>query len=450
MKKSIKTNLIIKLSSLIAITLTATYIAAYVSVRNEINLVLDADLAKSSKLILGVVSHDGFVHSASNLESELSQKVFNKFEYKIHIQAWKGSRMVYNSGEKLDVAKPDYSGFKDVWLQDKWWRSFAINDQVSDITVLVLEKSALRNHLINEILVTLLIPLIICFAPLFLIIISAVKSELSPLKSVAKSIEEISTKTLKKYRSPSVPVEMAPFVDSFNSLLARLDQSMESERRFSDYAAHELNTPLAAIKLQAQIIASGKHPQKNSEYLADLLSATDRAAHLVEQLLTLSRLEIDDKDLAKEEFDLNELLAVLIESKSQIFANKKLKISVQKNDAPNLVRANKIYIQIMIENLLENAFKYSFDESEINIKIECGIVEIVNRGKQISAEEVAKIFDNFYRAKNSQDQVGSGLGLAIARKIANLHGGEIYFSSNAEKTVVSADLNGAICRRIIH
>lgn len=385
MKKSIKTNLIIKLSSLIAITLTATYIAAYVSVRNEINLVLDADLAKSSKLILGVVSHDGFVHSASNLESELSQKVFNKFEYKIHIQAWKGSRMVYNSGEKLDVAKPDYSGFKDVWLQDKWWRSFAINDQVSDITVLVLEKSALRNHLISEILVTLLIPLIICFAPLFLIIISAVKSELSPLKSVAKSIEEISTKTLKKYRSPSVPVEMTPFVDSFNSLLARLDQSMESERRFSDYAAHELNTPLAAIKLQAQIIA-----------------------------------------------------------------NKKLKISVQKNDVPNLVRANKIYIQIMIENLLENAFKYSFDESEINIKIECGIVEIVNRGKQISAEEVAKIFDNFYRAKNSQDQVGSGLGLAIARKIANLHGGEIYFSSNAEKTVVSADLNGAICRRIIH
>lgn len=445
MKKSIKTNLIIKLSSLIAVTLAITYFAAYISVRKEINLVLDADLIKSSKLILGVVRHDHFDYSAGDLESELSQKLFNKFEYKIHIQAWKAGQMVYNSGEKLDVARPDYEGFKDVWIQDRWWRSFSISDRASDITVLVLEKNSLRNHLISEILVTLLIPLILCFVPLFLIIISAVKSELNPLKSLAQSIEEISMKSLKQYRSPKVPDEMMPFVNSFNSLLARLDESMESERRFSDYAAHELNTPLAAIKLQAQIIASGKHPQKNSEYLADLLSATDRAAYLVEQLLTLSRLEIDDKDLAKEAVDLNELLAVLIESKSQIFADKKLKIFLQKSDAPNLIKANKVYIEIMIKNILRNAFKYSFDDGEISVKIDRGIVEIINFGKEISAEEIGKIFDNFYRAKNSQDQVGSGLGLSIAKKIANLHGGEIYFKSSAGKTVVTIDLRSAIC-----
>ena len=269
----------------------------------------------------------------------------------------------------------------------------------------------------------------ILMTDLGLIIFSTVKKELEPLKLLALRIEEISGTTLGHFKNPQAPTELQPFLKSFNSLLARLSESMNSERRFADYAAHELNTPLAAIKLQAQILASGKHPEKHAEYLQDLLAGIDRSAHLVEQLLLLSRLEVDDKNFPKERFDLAKLALALVLSKDR-------KIKFHCANKNNEIKANKFYVEILIKNLLDNAIKYSFPNTEIAVEISEKTLLINNVGKEISATEIARIFDNFYRAKNSQDQSGCGLGLSIAKKIIALHSGEIFFESKSGKNEV--------------
>lgn len=432
---SIKQNLIFRLSALLFATLIIAYSFSLQNTKKEIYEVLDADIIKSAKLMFELIKHESFVKNNINLDEQLKQKILNRYEYKIHAQAWKNDKIIYNSGEDLKLKKPEYQGFADIKIDHKKWRSFSFYDEESQITILILEKNSIRNSLISEIIFSLLIPLLASLLPILLVIISVVKNEVKPLDLMAKRIEEISSKTLRKFNSPKAPTELQPFLASFNSLLARLSNSMESERRFTDYAAHELNTPLAAIKLQAQMIAKNNNPQKRDEYVNNLLISIDRAIHLIEQLLTLSRLETDENNFAKEKFDLADLTRSISKNFEEKIAEKNLTLELE-NHQEAALKANKTYIEILLSNLLENAIKYSPKNSTIAIKItkksEQIIFKISNSSSKISAEEIKKIFDNFYRVNKSELErgvVGSGLGLSIAKKIVELHRGSISFKS---------------------
>ncbi len=436
---SIKKNLIVKLSSLILLALIISYCASFLNTAKEIREVFDADMIKSAKLIFGVVKHESFVENSAILDSELQQKFLNRYEYKIHAQAWKKGKIIFNSGENLNLARPEYEGFSDVEIGGKKWRGFAFFDKKSQIEILVLEKNSIRRELIFEIIFSLLIPLLVSFIPLFLIIISIVRTELKPLNLLAQKIEEISSETIKKFKNPHAPQELKPFLKSFNSLLSRLSDSMESERRFTDYAAHELNTPLTAIKIQAQILATNKRKEKDAEYLQDLLAGIDRATHLVDQLLTLSRLEVDNKNFATEKFCLKNLLESLTKNQPNI------EIFYEEKSENFNIEANKFYIEILLRNLLENAAKYGEKNKPIEISItkkhgEINL-KISNFGEKISNEEIEKIFNNFYRTNNTQNASGCGLGLAICKKIVDLHSGKISFKSQDGKNLVTVVLN---------
>jgi len=431
MKKasSIKQNLILKLSALIFVTLIITYSFTLQNTRKEINEVLDADIIKSTKLLFELIKHESFIKNNSHLDEQLKQKILNRYEYRIHAQAWKNDEIIYNSGEELKLEEPDYEGFRDIVIDEKKWRAFSFYDDESQITLLVLEKNSIRHSLISEIILSLLIPLLLALIPLLLVIISVTKNEMKPLDEMAKRIAEISSKTLKKFNSPSAPKELQPFLASFNSLLERLSNSLESERRFTDYAAHELNTPLAAIKLQAQMIAKNNNPQKRDEYISNLLLAIDRAIHLIEKLLTLSRLEAAENNFAKEEFDLAQALQIAAKNYDRV-------IEFQLEESK--INANRTYIEILLNNLLENAIKYSPQDSAIKVEIHHNekkvICQITNQGSKISAPEIEKIFDNFYRIKKSdleRNVTGSGLGLSICKKIVELHRGKISFKSRS-------------------
>lgn len=448
-QKSIKQNLVFKLLALILLTLAITYLASFLNSKKEIGEVFDADMIKSAKLIFRLVEHESFVKNNLDLDYELKQTILNRYEYKIHAQAWKKNKIIYNSGESLELEEPNYEGFKSIEINKKKWRSFSFFDKDSQIKILILEKKNIRNALVSEIMISLLIPLLISFIPIFFVIVSVVRNELKSLTTLAQNIEEISGKTLKQFRSPDVPSELQPFLNSFNSLLARLAESMESERRFTDHAAHELNTPLAAIKIQAQILATNKNPEKHNEYLQDLMAGINRATHLVEQLLTLSRLEVDDKSFTKEIVDLQNMIQSLIKNYQREADKKNLKISLLCSEK-SLINANRFYIEILVRNLIDNAIKYSKDDKTIHVEIlqksdEKLSLKITNIGDQIAPEELTKIFNNFYRANNSQTQqtiAGCGLGLAIAKKIVDLHDGKIFFTSrnglNLVEVIISA------------
>jgi two-component system sensor histidine kinase QseC len=442
--RSIKKNLTTKLSLLIAVALIATYFASFLNTRNQIKDVFDADLIKSSKLIFGILKHESFEKTGNNfslnIDSELRQKILNRYEYKIHAQGWKSGSIIFNSGEAINLAEPNFTGFKDVILNDKKWRSFAFYDSQSQIKILVLEEYEIRNELGLEIVLSLLIPLLISFIPLFLIIIATIGNELEPLELLGAKIKKLSSKTLSEFKAPQAPKELQPFLDSFNALLLRLSDAIQSEQRFTDHAAHELNTPLAAIKLQAQFLATNKDKEKEQEYLRDLIEGVDRATHLVSQLLTLARLESSNNNFVKDKFDFAQTIKSVISTYEKDAQKKNLRINFTCNLQPHetMIEAARTYIEIMLGNLIDNALKYSFPNNGVNIVLtkeeDFLKLNIRNIGEEISPADIEKMFQNFYRVSKDSDDVkavGSGLGLGIVKKIVDLHLGGISFASKA-------------------
>ncbi len=440
-KTSLKKNLIITLSSLLAVAITMVFLIGYFFAKNEITKVFDANLVKSAKLISSLIKHEILEGRKYHVDLDLtgveSQEIYHRYEYKIHSQIWNNDKLIYNSDKNYNAERPDYEGFKDVDYEGKNWRSFVIDDQKTRVKILVMEQEEIRQELTNEIILSLFLPLIFAFVPLFLIIVFTINKRLRPLEKMAQKIEKMSTKSLEKFSDNQAPLELEPFINSFNSLIEKLKDSMNLERRFTDYAAHELKTPLAAVKIQTQLLLKTKDAQKQKEYLQDLSDGIERMTHMINQLLTLTRLEPENNQIQRENFSLSSVINNIVAMYSQQMVGNKiiLDFSHDHKGQEVLINANKTYIEIMVRNLLENAVKYSPDNGVIKVEILQNAQEIIlvitNSGATIGDDDKAKLFDNFYRANigSHQDKQGSGLGLAIVKKIAELHSAKIDFTS---------------------
>jgi len=421
------------LLTLIGVTLIAVYLTSFFATRKEINEVFDANMVKSSRLIFALIKNEKVKKNEGdlslNFDDELEQKIFHRYEYRIHSQAWKDGKLIYNSDNNLVVAIPENDGFSNIKIDKKDWRGFSFYDAKSRIRILVLEKHHIRNELSLEILFSLIVPLLLSFIPLLLIIISTVNKKLKTLNLLAIKIQKMSGNSMEKFHDINVPLELKPFVKSFNQLLEKLSQSMESERRFTDYAAHELKTPLAAIKIQAQLLLKNKNKEREKEYLENLIDGINRASHMVSQLLTLSRLEPENKNIEKEKFDLAKSTEFVLQNYEEKMATKNLTVEFQAIKSE--IEANKIYIEIMLRNLIDNAIKYSPKGNKIYVKILEQKIKISNHGAEISEEDRQKIFDKFYRTdySDSENEMSCGLGLAIVKKIVDMHEGTITFES---------------------
>lgn len=441
-KTSIKKDLIFTLSVLIAIALIAMRLVSFIYSEHHAHEAFDANLVRSAKLIFGLIKHEISDEKDLNFLTEISpalqQRIFHRYEYKLHAQAWKGGELIYNSDNLFKSPKPEHEGFGDISVDENNWRSFSFYDSQSDIRILVAEKDLVRNDLIFEIFLSFLIPLLLSLPPLFLIIAVTVNKKLNPLKNLAAKIEKMSLQTIQQLQDHDLPSELAPLVSSFNSLMARLAELIDAERNFTNYAAHELKTPLAAISVQAHLLVKNKDQELEKKYSQDLFEGINRATHLINQLLTLSRLEIDNSEIEKEVISLKDLTKSLVKNFAPKAEKKNLEIEFICEVAAekNFIKANKTYIEIMLGNLLDNAIKYSSRDKKISILIfeknNFLNFKISNHGEKILPEEIEKIFNNFYRVSRvnvDDDPIGCGLGLAIVKKIASLHLAKVFFES---------------------
>lgn len=450
--KSLRGRLFVSLTSFVIFIFLVVTAFGFQNTKEEISEVFDANLVKSAKLLLSLVKHEIIEHEEQDsfiVDLGISEsKIFHKYEHKIHSQIWKDYILIHNSSSDISSKKPNYEGFRDLNINQNRWRSFSFYDHNSDLTIEVMEQYQIRDELILKILLTLFLPLLLVFPPLILSINLAIKKGLKPLTSLSKDIENTSAITLKPFPDDDLPSEIKPLIKSLNSLLYRISELMESERRFTDYAAHELRTPLAAIKTQAQLLEK-QHSQNKDKQLEfiDLLSGIDRASHLIDQLLSLSRLEPEQKRGQIEHFNLTKLVEHSIANFYKL-ANKK-NVSLNLYASQNFpIKANKVHFEMMLNNLLDNAVKYSSAKSDVNINLHDQedhiILEISNMGDILSEGEQEKIFDKFYRGRNSK-VIGCGLGLAIVKKIAEMHKAKIAFSSNNKLHTISLIISKSDC-----
>jgi len=327
-----------------------------------------------------------------------------------------------------------YVRFTDSKFNNTDWRIFTLWNNTNHYLVQVAERDDVRNKLVSNISLQLTIPIIISLLFLCVLTWHAVNRSLEPIKSLVDQVTQRELANLSPLREKNFPVELQPLVNVLNDLFIRLTEAFEKERRFTDDAAHELRTPLAALKVQAQVAIRADNNDERTRALGKVLTGVDRATHLLEQLLTLARLDTAKQDT----YRIVDLVSIITSTISELTvqASKKpvtLKFVAAENTKFKLV-ANPYHLSIMFRNILENAINYSpaysFVLIDLSLQKEYVVLQVEDTGPGIDEALVPRLFDRFYRAPGNEIS-GCGLGLSIVKQIAQLY--DINVNLHAKK-----------------
>ncbi|MBX9633224.1 MAG: two-component sensor histidine kinase [Burkholderiales bacterium] len=250
---------------------------------------------------------------------------------------------------------------------------------------------------------------------------------LVPLDRLARGVAARSPTALEPLTEGNVPVEAQPLVRSLNALLERLRLALNAQRAFTADAAHELRTPIAALKLQAQLAARAPDEATRRAAAADLEAGVERAAHVVEQLLALARVEPGAAERPLERVALDELAASVVADRTQFAIAKRIDLGIAQSHRA-MVEGDPDALRTLLANLIDNALRYTPENGQVNVLVgetqARPWLEVADNGPGIPADERARVFDRFYRVPGAGDS-GSGLGLAIVSVIAKRHRAEV-------------------------
>ena len=203
--------------------------------------------------------------------------------------------------------------------------------------------------------------------------------------------------------------------------------SLNAQQRFASDAAHELRTPLAAIKLQSQLLSRAKDPETRAKYASRLQEGVARATRLVEQLLTIARLDPDAHDKPMSEFNLATAARSAVEDLAVSAEAKHITLTADCTDITMIGMEDAV--RLMITNLTDNAIRYTPEGGRIEVAVKNdgekhALITVTDNGPGIAPEERTRVFERFYRALGTKVS-GTGLGLAIVSRIVQMHNGTI-------------------------
>lgn len=310
------------------------------------------------------------------------------------------------------------------------FRVYSAWDPHHDYQVQIGERWTIRRELLNGLGERLLWTALL-FLPLLLLgLHGLIRQGLAPVNRLAASVNQRPSDDLTPIASAGLPRELRPLIDAFNQLLARLSDTFEHERRFTADAAHELRTPLAAIRMHAQILQRARNPAEQQEAIGDIVQGVDRATRLTEQLLTLSRL---DPQLVQQHF----YPIILSEWIPECLAQwPRPSQSLRLNLEPALIAGDRNSLELLLRNLLDNAARYSPPDGVIEIRcsnLPSGevMLQVLDQGPGIAPELYDRVFDRFYRIPGTQAS-GSGLGLSIVQRITEQHQARLQLGPGLE------------------
>lgn len=286
-----------------------------------------------------------------------------------------------------------------------------------------------RNKLVHEILVHTVGHQLILFLLLALCIYLGLRKGFLPLERLQTEVALRSPKDLRRLEDTHAPIEVLPLVQTLNGLMAQLESHLETQRRFTANAAHQLRTPLAGLKSQLELIKRQQDPQQLEHHLDQMEVALERSIDLAQQLLALAKAESNAFALKPfQPVDLRALTEAVMETFVLQAIQKNIDFSLEAVDRPLFIQGDVLGLQELISNLLDNALLYTPVQGQVTIRLvqEPGktTLTVEDTGPGIPVEDRQKVFERFYRV-NREQGLGSGLGLSIVQEIAVGHSAEI-------------------------
>jgi two-component system, OmpR family, sensor histidine kinase QseC len=439
--RSLQGRLMVLLLALMSAVWLAVAALTWRDVRHELDELLDSHLAQAAALLvvqqareLGE-SDDGADDDAPAPDAPL----LHRYAPKVAFQVFHEGKLVLRSANApaTPMARAGFrSGFDSVQIDGAAWRVFAAHGAKRDVQVYVGEQAASRAAILWAVLRSMLWPMLLALPLLALGAWWAVRVGVAPMRRLGRLLAARRPDALQPVELIGATSEMAPMVAALNDLFGRIGKLLEAERRFTADAAHELRTPIAAIRIQAQVALAETDDARRRHALQATLDGCDRATRLAEQLLTLSRLEAEAA-LGMAAVDLGALTRrVLAELAPKALANgQTLELEAAEGC---LIEGDETLLAVLVRNLADNALRYSPPGARVLVDLRrvAGadnniVLRIEDSGPGLLDAERARLGERFFRVTGSNAS-GSGLGWSIVRRIAAVHQLEVQVERSAQ------------------
>nr|WP_212637250.1 quorum sensing histidine kinase QseC [Serratia marcescens] len=432
-------RLILIFSLLALLTWSTASVVAWVMSRNTINEVFDTQQMLFAKRLatanLGDLLADEsarslpktkkLVHHGKRGEQDDDALAFAIFD--------RDGKMLLNDGENgADfLFDGEREGFTDGERKgdDDSWRLVWLTSPDGRYRIVVGQEWDYRRDMALGMVTGQLVPWLATLPVLMLLIALMVGRELRPLRAVAAGLRRRAPDDATPLDARQVPTEVRPLVDALNALFARINALLVRERRFTSDAAHELRSPLAALRVQTEVVQlAGEDAPMREHALDNLTLGIDRATRLVDQLLTLSRLD-SLSDLAElAPIDWNDLVTMTLAEQDRQAHAAGVTLRYEHRGTPPPRQGETLLLSLLLRNLLDNAVRYTPQGGVVTVTLSERSLTVEDDGPGVTAEHLARLGERFYRPPG-QEQTGSGLGLSIVQRIAGLHGLQISFAN---------------------
>lgn len=431
----------------VVLLIVGTSLLAYYNYRDsshEIAEVYDAHLAQNARLLQGVMSlplanpdrarlYDAFDRA---LRQAGSPGVGHPYENKLAFQVWRdsGELLVHTpSAPNIDptLSKP---GFSDFTVDTRKWRGFLLPVPDQQVVVWVGERKDVRGDLVNRIVRHTLLPFLLGGLVLALLVWFAIGWGLQPLQNMANVIRGRHPKSLEPLQLAPLPSELEPMQAAINRLLGQVSDLLKREQRFIADAAHEMRTPLAILRLHAQNVEAAKSAEDREKALRFLIGGVDRLSRVVNQLLTLARLEPRLGQRQREDVDLTKVTTETLVEMTPWMLERSVEPTLDIAPGTYHVRGDPMTIGIALQNLVSNAVNFSPAGAMVRISLlhQGSHIALVveDEGPGLSHEQLEKVFERFF---SEGHEGGAGLGLSIVRTIMEDVGGAIDLQNSPGK-----------------
>ena len=456
MKSSIRKFLLINLLLAITITTSLTALGNYYLDQKDIQEHLDSLMAISALSYQSLLGDDLHQRPLLQIQKTLNDIPKTLEQYykkprlygfppehylgKFNFQVWSdgGNLLLHSSTSPKVPLLTDLDGFSDKMIGKQRWRVFTTYNNKAGVRTVIAERYDTRNDLGHRIAQDDLYIMLLTFPLSGLLIWIIIGRGLDSLDNIAQEVANRAPSHLEPVSFAKIPEEIKPVIDELNKLFFRLKEGFAREKRFAADAAHELRTPLAAIKTQAQVALNSTNMDEKNIALQKLIASVNRSTHIVQQLLTMSKLVPSAPDVL-EDTKINlikltrEMLAILAPSAVE----KHIELEFAPNENTALFIGNPTAISILIRNLVDNAIRYCFEKGRVLVRVYQQknevVLEVCDSGPGIPLAFRERVFERFFRVLGNKSP-GSGLGLSIVHQICTHHHGRIELDAPTEGT----------------
>jgi signal transduction histidine kinase len=404
--------------------------AMYIAADEESDRLFDDRLQGLAKTVISFAEHEIIEIQnegrADRTHMETQTTLGSRYQYQIWDKKGKLLLRSFSASQTRPIAPFSQEGYGNGRWEMKDYRTYTLMGPLGQFRIQVAENLEERSAVVGTLSGYFIIFLVASVAIVSFMAWMLLRSAMKAIDHSAKQLLSRTPNDLSQVTVDNPPAELAPMIGSINSLFARIEQTLSRERGFTATAAHELRTPLAALRLQAQVATRAKEPAERDAALKALMACVDRSSHLLDQLLALAKLDdLREESASMGPIEIQRLFDHLMLDMGPTAAEKELRFKTQ-FDATHIYGIEAA-VTMLLRNIISNSIKYTPDSGSIyvstSLKDGCTQLCVDDSGPGIALQDRERVLEPFYRLDHgrSQSADGVGLGLAIVKAVAQAH-----------------------------